>query len=179
PVLVVAAMHRVSVVSWRHAGVRTRPAAETTSSRARTGKRLAGDALQPGPNAALLRTLHTLTSLLCIAFLPLGGPFPPQAVARALVAWFVALGLLVWVFVAVAALDDVVTGLRLLLPRSARTVGIAVAVALIIAAGLTAAPRVADRAGLDSMSEGILGALVLVWLVFALTLIPLAQIGRA
>jgi len=178
PVLVVAAMHRVSVVSWRHAGVRTRPAAETTSSRARTGKRLAGDVLQPGPNAALLRTLHTLTSLLCIALLPLGGPFTPQADTRAQVTWIVTLGLLVLVFVAVAALDDVATGLRRLLPRSARTVGIAVAVALIIAAGLTAAPRGADRAGLDSMTEGILGALVLVWLVFALTLIPLALLAR-
>ena len=178
PLAVVVAMHRVSVVSWRHAGVRPSAAVRPGGERSGTPRRLAGDVLRPGPNAAILRTLHTVTSLLCVALLPLGGPFTRQDDPLAQVVWIVDLVLLVLVFVAVAALDDVAADLRRVFPRPARAVAVGVAGLLVPAAGFAGSPLGAGRAGLDSMTEGILAALVLAWLGFASLLVPLALTAR-
>ncbi|MGH3432759.1 MAG: hypothetical protein ACRDQB_07990, partial [Thermocrispum sp.] len=179
PLLVIALLHRVSVVSWKQAGVRI-TAATTAAARAgaRGGGRLAGDVLQPSPNAAVLRGLHTITSLVCAALLPLGGPFSPPVGGAATGAWTVAVVALLLAAVAVAALDDLAVWLRRLLTPVVRTVLIVAGVGLVVVAGVVGSPLAQARAGVDAMTEGFLGALLLAWVAFAVLLAPLALLAR-
>jgi hypothetical protein len=180
PVLVVAALHQVSVVSWKHAGVRITAASTTIGARAaRGGGRLAGDILQPNPNAGVLRGLHTITSLVCIALLPVGGPFSPPAGGAATVVWLACVVALVLAVVLTAALDDVAVWLSRVFPPGVRAVLITAAAVLVVLAGVVGSPLAsANRAGVDLMAEGFLGVMLLAWVAFAVLLAPLAWLSR-
>lgn len=175
PLVVVAALYRVSRVSWQRTGA-------TTSDRAQAG--LPGDVLQPSTGAGVLRGLHTLTALACIALLPLGGAFAPPSGRAAVIVWTVSVVVFALTLLAAALLDDVAARLRAMLPPLVLRLLIAAAAGLVVLAGVVGSPFLRDvpdgnvLSGIDGMVEGLLAALLVACVAFALMLAPLALLAR-
>lgn len=177
PLLVIAALHRVSATSWQPAAVRTPPARERQAG-------LPGDALQPNPNAGVLRGLHSIAALAAIALLPLGGPFTLPSGGGATVVWIITVAALVVTVLAAALLDDVVEWLRRVFPPLALTLLVAAGTVLVFVAGFVGSPLVIGAGdgeplpGVDAMVEGILATLLVACAAFGVVLAPLALLAR-
>lgn len=177
PLLVIAALHRVSATSWQRAAVRTTPAPERKAG-------LPGDALQPNPNAGVLRGLHSIAALAAIALLPLGGPFTLPSGGGATVVWVITVAALAVTVLAAALLDDVVSWLRRVFPPLVLTLLVAAGTVLVFVAGFVGSPLVIGAGdgepltGVDAMVEGILAALLVACAAFGVVLAPLALLAR-
>lgn len=184
--LLVAALHRVSLVSWRKTGAPGGdPGVETAAADySHVVADLPGDTLRAGPNAAVLRGLHTLAALCAVALLPLGGPVdPPEGIAP-LVLWAAAVALLALALVAVVLLDDRAGWPRAVHAAPVVAVAGVVAFGLALAAGPVGSPiqlGPGDGAPLQRVDELVqtTGAALLVsTALFALLLVPVALMAR-
>ncbi|MBA0125374.1 hypothetical protein H0B56_07450 [Haloechinothrix sp. YIM 98757] len=143
---------------------------------------LPGHALAAGRNVRVLRALHTLTALSCIALLPLGGVSDAPDGATRVVVWACALGLLGASLVTAAVLDDTARWPRALLPPTVVVILLVVAVALVVAAGAYHLPLdsggAAGVTGINTMVEAIGAALLLGCVAFGVLLVPSAILAR-
>ncbi|MPY97347.1 MAG: hypothetical protein GEU97_05010 [Actinophytocola sp.] len=179
PLLVIAALYRVSAHSWQRAEIPVLTTASRPSPDA-----VPGHSLYAHRNAGVLRGLHTIAALACVALLPLGGVFTPPSDTAAFILWLVALGFFGLTAVATALLDDIADWLRTLLPpvlvAGLLTLGVAlVVVATVIGSPLTpGAGSGAALPGVDAMAEGLLVLLLATATAFSLVLAPLALLAR-
>ncbi|MFF5987775.1 hypothetical protein [Prauserella flavalba] len=161
--LVVFVLFRVSSAKWKVTAPERRPL---------PGKGLPGDQLVDGADTAMLRCVHTVAALTCVALLLLGGPLRvPERTADA-VLWFATLALL-----GIAVLATAVRAHRLL-PVVPRMVLLGLAAALAVAAAVVRTPLPVTLTGTDDTVEGIGAALLVVCVLFGLLLIPAALLAR-
>lgn len=182
PLLVIAVLYRVSAGSWQRTGIPVM----TTMSRP-SPDAVPGHSLYPHRNAGVLRGLHTMAALACVALLPLGGVFTPPGGTAARVVWLIALAFLGLTVVATVLLDDIADWLRRLLPPVIVAGLLAIAVALVVVAALVGSPLApgagggtpgAALPGVDAMAEGLLVLVLATTAAFALVLAPLALLAR-
>lgn len=144
---------------------------------------LPGDGLRGRGDTQVLRCLHAVVALACVAMLPLGGPFHLPSGTFPVIAWTVALALL-----GIAVLATLGNDHRhpALLGRWARRALLTLSVALVVAVSVYRTPlppslaqaRTQPLAGTDGTVEGIGATLLVVCLLFALLLIPAALLAR-
>ncbi|MPY78670.1 MAG: hypothetical protein GEV04_09260 [Actinophytocola sp.] len=177
PLLLIAVLYRVSASSWQRTGIPVMTATSRPSPDA-----VPGHSLQPHRTAGVLRGLHTMAALACVALLPLGGVFAPPDGTDARVVWLVAVAFFGLTAVAAALLDDIADWLRRLLPPVVVAALLTIGVALVVAAALIGSPLTpgvgATLPGVDAMAEGLLVLLLATAAVFGLVLAPLALLGR-
>lgn len=171
---VIAVLYRVSGTNW---------SVTAPDGGERHSTPLPGDELRAVPDTAILRCLHAIVALSCVALLPLGGPFQVPTTEPEIVAWAVAMGLL-GMSVLTALCNDR-KALAFLGPWSCRLLlGIAVVLVVVVSIRSTPLPATlsgaASRplAGTDGTVEGIAATLVVTVVVFALLLVPAALLGR-
>ncbi|GAA5127056.1 hypothetical protein [Haloechinothrix salitolerans] len=182
PLLVIVALYRVSAGSWQRTGIPVMTALSRPSPDA-----VPGHSLYPHRNAGVLRGLHTMAALACVALLPLGGVFTPPSGTAAFVVWLIALGFFGLTAVATMLLDDIADWLRTLLPSVIVAGLLIVGVALVVVAALIGSPLTAGAAsgtsattlpGVDAMAEGLIVLLLAAAAVFGVVLAPLALLAR-
>lgn len=140
-----------------------------------------GDTLRKGPNADVLRGLHTLAALSTVALLALGGPLSPPEGPLRIGLWAVTCGLLGLALIAVTLLDD-----RAQWPGRVHA-AVVVAVLNLVALGvaITSGPigaPLADQgaplAKVDLLVQVIGAALLAGVGLFSLLLVPYALLSR-
>lgn len=162
--LVIGVLFRVSSTNW------TVTAAE--GSGATSENTLPGDQVVDGADTAMLRCVHTVATLSCIALLLLGGPLhAPSHPADALV-WVVTLVLLGF------AVGAVAVRARRLLGPVLRAVLIVGALSVVVAAAVLHAPLPATPVGTNDTLMTLGTALLATGAVFAVLLVPTALLAR-
>ncbi|MGH3520913.1 MAG: hypothetical protein ACRDQ7_26765 [Haloechinothrix sp.] len=146
---------------------------------------LPGETLILSPASRVLRGLHTITALGCVALLPLGGPFVVPTGTSSRVVWGCAIGLIALSVLVAALLDDRVHWLRAVFSPLLSRLLITAGAALVLAAAWLRSPLpptlVGGRtplAGVDGMVEGIGAALFFACAAFSVLLIPAALLAR-
>ncbi|QWF82233.1 hypothetical protein HUW46_05670 [Amycolatopsis sp. CA-230715] len=175
--IVIFVLHRISSADWK---VRAETPAPPDGA-------LPGDELRAARDVGVLRCLHTVVALASVALLTLGGPFRVPGDAVDAVCWgatvaMIALPLLI------AGIPGEATRARLLGKWGRRAViTLAFADVVVVAVRHTPLPPGLSGTGLtgpgtpsgiDGTVEALGASLVVVWLVFALLLIPAALLAR-
>jgi hypothetical protein len=174
---VILLMYRISAANW----------AVTTDEPPPPGDVLPGDTLRASPDTPVLRCLHTVAALGCVALVLAGGPFGVPDDVPGIVTWACSTALVVLPLLAAAMLPVPVRA-RLLNAWGRRiAIGFALLVLLVAAVlGTPLSPTLSGiglaasgpPSGTDGMVEGIGAALVAVCLLFALLLMPAALLAR-
>lgn len=160
---VVFVLFRVSSAAW---------AATAADTVREFGPELPGDRLVDGADTEMLRCVHTVAALACIALLLLGGPAHPPARTTDAVAWTVTLILLGF------ALGAAGLRARRLLGAVLRRVLVGSATAAVLVAAVLRVPLPATLMSTNTMVEFIGATLFVVCAVFALLLAPVALAAR-
>ncbi|MDI5978700.1 hypothetical protein QDK53_21010, partial [Amycolatopsis magusensis] len=140
------------------------------------GEPLPGDDLRTSPDTPLLRCLHTLSALACVALLPLGGPLRPPSDAFGAMLWGVAVGLIVLGLVLVAVLD--VRVLTRAIGRWTQRLVLGLGLVLVVAVVVRVRELPQVLPGTQGVVEVIGGGLLAVVVLFALLLVPAALLAR-
>ncbi|QFU86321.1 hypothetical protein [Amycolatopsis sp. YIM 10] len=140
------------------------------------GDPLPGDDLRTSPDTPLLRCLHTLSALACVALLPLGGPLRPPSDAFGAALWGVAVGLIALGLILVAVLD--VRVLTRAIGRWTQRLVLGLGLALVVAVVVQVREMPQALPGTQGMVEVIGSGLLVVVVLFALLLIPAALVAR-
>ncbi|WP_344420549.1 hypothetical protein [Amycolatopsis minnesotensis] len=181
PLLVVIfVLHRISSADWK---VRS-------ESPAAPGGGLPGDDLRAAHDVGVLRCLHTVVALASVALLTLGGPFRvPGNTGNTTdaVCWYATLAMIALPLV-IAGIPGETTRARLLGKWGRRAViALAFADVVLVAVRHTPLPPGLSGSGLtgpgtpsgiDGTVEALGASLVVVWLLFALLLVPAALLAR-
>lgn len=131
-----------------------------------------GDNLADGAHTAMLRCLHCVAALACVALMLLDGPVDAPETAAEAGAWAVALALL-----GIAVLGTLLRAHRVI-DRMARGLLLVVASGVLAAAAVLRSPLPATLPGTDATVEGIAAALIVVCVLFGLLLVPAALLAR-
>ncbi|EHR52564.1 hypothetical protein SacmaDRAFT_4378 [Saccharomonospora marina XMU15] len=165
--LVIGVLYRISSVNWSLSS----GAADAERARV-TGPDLPGDQLVDTGDTPMLRCLHTVAALACVALLLLGGPLRAPHGTPQVISWALAVTLLGFAAGAVA-----LRARRLLVPML-RGVLLVAATGLVVAVALLRTPLPPALAGSNGMVEAIGAALLVVCALFALLLVPAALLAR-
>lgn len=166
--LVVGVLYRVSSVNWSLSS----SAGDAERARATGGSGMPGDQLVDTGDTPMLRCLHTVAALACIALLLLGGPLRAPHGTPQVISWALAVSLLGFAAGAVA-----LRARRLLVPVL-RAILLVAATGLVLAVALLRTPLPPALAGSNGMVEAIGAALLAVCALFALLLVPAALLAR-
>ncbi|PXY21083.1 hypothetical protein [Prauserella muralis] len=160
--LVILVLFRVSSARWQ---------VKAPERERQPGPPLPGDQLVDGSDSPTLRCLHVVAALGGVALLLLGGPLRVPERAADLVLWGCTLAVLAVAVLATAA------GARWpgVLPRAAV---LAFSTALVVAAAVVRTPLPARLPGTDDTVEGVGAALLAVFVLFALLLVPATLLAR-